>query len=111
MALIEESIRDSLWAACEAYRGSAKSVQGTEGGAIMTTDSFDALDHRLLSVMSRLQCVVENFGDFTGMQNELHPAAFVLAETTENVVQLYRDLQAWHVDHERTPKPPTEVQS
>jgi len=60
--------------------------------------------------MSRLQCVVENFGDFTGMQNELHPAAFVLGETTEDVVQFYEDLQNWHSDHEHTPKA-KEVQS
>jgi hypothetical protein len=71
-------------------------------------DGFDALDERLLSVMSRLQCVVEIFGDWEGIQSELHPAAFVLRETTDDVEKLHGDLQGWHMGYEHTPK---EVQS
>ena len=73
-------------------------------------DGFDALDERLLSVLSRLQCVVEIFGDWEGIQSELHPAAFVLRETTDDVERLYGDLQGWHMHHEHTPKA-KEVQS
>ena len=75
------------------------------------SETFDALDHRLLSMMSRLQCVVENFRDYTGLANELHPAAFFLQETAEDMVKFRGDLESWYMAHEHTPKAPKAVQS
>jgi hypothetical protein len=56
-----------------------------------------------MSAMSRLQVLKDALG-VDDVSNELAPAAYVLQETVDDVVQLYEDLLNWHSDHEHTPK-------
>ena len=72
-------------------------------------DPFQEIENRYMSAMSRLQVLKEVMG-VDEVPNELAPAAYVLQDTVDDVVQLYDDLTSWHFDHEHTPKA-KEVQS
>lgn len=53
-------------------------------------DSFDALQLRFMSLMSRFQVVSEVL-NCEDLPNELAPAGYVLKETTKELEQLYDD--------------------
>lgn len=65
--------------------------------------SFDALELRFMSVMSRLQ-VLRDVLHTDNVPNELASAAFVLYETTDEVVRLTEDLESWYSGHDHIPK-------
>ena len=75
-----------------------------KNGKQSVSDSFDALELRFMSVMSRLQVLSGILGDCANVPNELAPAAYVLHETTDELVQLTEDLESWHGGHDHTPK-------
>jgi hypothetical protein len=70
---------------------------------IKVRDPFAELETRYMSAMSRLQVLQDPLG-VTEVPNELAPAAYVLSDTVDDVVQLYEDLQNWHMAYEHTPK-------
>ena len=69
-------------------------------------DSFSPLMQRLESAIHRLKLVAEDLSDLAvpTPAEEHGSAAFVVAETTEDLNQLYRDLDAWETTHDYTPK-------
>jgi hypothetical protein len=88
-----------------------------EGDAIMSNarieassdeqeDSFIPLMVRLESAIHRLKLAADDLSDLAEiMPAEAHgSAAFVVAETTEALNQLYRDLDVWEATHNYTPK-------
>jgi hypothetical protein len=87
-----------------------KSKQTATPVAESVRDSFDALQKRFMSLLSRLQVVCEVLGNCDNVPNELAPAAYVLNDTTRDAEQLWEGAECWYMHHEHTPNT-KEVQS
>jgi hypothetical protein len=81
-------------------------VASTEASSDEQDDSFSPLMHRLESAIHRLKLAAEDLSDLaeTMPAGEHGSAAFVVAETTEDLNQLYRSLEAWEATHNYTPR-------
>ena len=69
-------------------------------------DSFSPLMQRLEAAIHRLKLAADDLSDLAEpMPTVEHgSAACVVAETTEYLNRLYRDLEAWETTHDFTPK-------
>jgi DNA repair ATPase RecN len=122
--MAKSPVAASLWAAEELITGVEKALDelrghgAPEGGAIMSDvanteansdeqdDSFSPLMVRLESAIHRLKLAADDLQDLAEkMPAEEHgSAAFVVAETTEDLNQLYRSFEAWEATHKYTPR-------
>jgi hypothetical protein len=67
-------------------------------------NSFSSMLERIISAMYRVQVVADSFGDLSDMPERYCPGAYVVAEVPRELERLYDDLEAWHNNHEHTPK-------
>jgi hypothetical protein len=81
-------------------------MASTEASSDEQEDSFRPLMHRLESAIHRLKLAADGLSDLAEtMPAEEHgSAAFVVAETTEDLNQLYRALSVWEQTHNYTPR-------
>jgi hypothetical protein len=60
-------------------------------------DEFADLRRRLLVTVSQLRVVSDVFGDLSGLPEEYVAAGLVTHEVTEDLGEIWEDLDAWHV--------------
>jgi len=64
-------------------------------------DGFDELLHRMLDIVSHLQCADRVLYDLQNVPVELQPAAVVLHDATEVLRRLYDELDTWGMHRRR----------